>query len=72
MSLIEAARAAQKPHGPPCSISLLDPALVAEIEEAMEDPSIYTTTIAAVLRERGFEIANAQLQRHRRRDCRCR
>lgn len=41
------------------------------IQEALEDRTIYTTTIVKVLRDNGFEASDWAWKRHRRGDCAC-
>ena len=76
MSLLEAARAAQVGRrGPDCTVSLQAPELVADINEALADPAIFGSTIAAILKDRDIEISAETINRHRRRGqangCKC-
>jgi hypothetical protein len=42
------------------------------LEVKLGEPSrIPTTAITEALRQEGFEIGNAAVQRHRRKECRC-
>lgn len=70
-----ASEAARIRRGPPCSIDLLlrtmAPADADELRTAMDDPLVYSTALARVLRKRGHEVGHYALQRHRRGDCSC-
>lgn len=68
--------------GLPCRLgSLLQGTELADSDKAYlkkildvplgEPTRIPAAAIAAALREEGFEIRNAAIQRHRRRECRC-
>jgi len=72
MSLLDEAREAQARPGPQCSVASLPADLRAQVDEALEDPTIYASTIAKVLVNRGYDMKAERLTRHRRRECRCR
>ena len=75
MSLLEEAYAEGRIKGPPCDVAVLDPALVAEIDEALADPTIYGTTVIRLLAQRGVKIGKESIWRHRKRGtadgCKC-
>ena len=70
-----AAKAQRRRKGTLCTAGLvfdaLDPSYRAEVEAALADPSVYTTTIAELLREDGHDLSAQNLHRHRRRRCAC-
>jgi hypothetical protein len=72
MSLLTESRAAQTHAGLACGVSLLPAALIAEVEEALDEPGIYATTIAAILKTRGLVVSDETLRRHKKRLCQCR
>ena len=75
MSLLEDIREESAAKGPPCGLQpLMDSLSTADrtdLETALADQSIYGSTIAKVLRARGYSLADATLRRHRKGDCSC-
>lgn len=68
MTLLDEAQAVPDRRGPPCAVSLLEPALRAEIEEALADASLSRTRIAEAIAARdGTTISPFILRRHARR-----
>lgn len=61
--------------GPPCSISLIVAALGDDdrraLLDALDDPSVSSSTIWRALRANGIEVALTTIQRHRRKECLC-
>ena len=75
MTLLAEIEAARPIHGPPCSVHV---ALTSMSEQdrddllaALGDRRFFATTIAGVLRARGFEVGPSAVQRHRSGQCRC-
>jgi len=75
MGLLDSIRSEQDSShiGPQCSIckllTELDAKDKADLQTALDDPSIYGTVIARALKKSGHEANHYQVQRHRRRDC---
>lgn len=61
--------------GPSCSIAVLraqlDPADLADFDAALDNPTITSAAIAAVLIRRGVLRSRAPLERHRGGSCAC-
>lgn len=73
-SLLQAAQAFSVKAGPTCSIALLtrsDPALGAELAEAMAAPQLTATAIHLALKARGVHVGANAIQRHKRGACAC-
>lgn len=74
-ALLDEIRAAQEKKGAECSVKILldklDASDRAAIEEAFGDPAIFGTSIAKVLKSRGYDVAGHTIQRHRRGGCTC-
>lgn len=75
MSLLDEVRAAQAPKGPPCALvavyATLPKADAKDLRVALADPSIRGTTLAAVLKNRGFDVTEGKVRHHRNRKCTC-
>lgn len=77
MSLIEDLRRIQDgtPTGPVCKVlSILqdmDSKTRQELIDALDDDTLYGTTIAKVLVDRGYDVTSRSIQRHRRNQCMC-
>lgn len=48
-----------------------DSKLAADLQRALDDSTIYGTTISDVLRKRGLHVTGYTIQRHRRKICSC-
>lgn len=74
-SLLDEIRSVQEKKGAECSVKILldklPPGDRDAIEEAFRDPAIFGTSIAKVLKGRGFDVAGHTIQRHRRGGCTC-
>lgn len=76
MTLAARARAAQHgKKGGTCTVRILldqlDETYRVDVQSAMDDASIWATTLAEVLAQDGYEIAAETLNRHRRGRCAC-
>ena len=77
MTFADRARAVQQGRkGSHCSAGLvldsLDEVYRAEVDAALADPAIYTSSIAELMSADGHEIGVQNLNRHRRGRCMCR
>ena len=74
-SLFAAIKAAGRPQGPRCSVAVirddLPPDDARDLIAAMADPTVHATTIAAVLKERGYQIRGDTIRRHIKHECNC-
>ena len=52
-------------------LSQLDPQDREAVQQALADHSIFGSTIAKVLKARGYEVKSLAVNRHRRRTCAC-
>lgn len=72
---IQKAELLKNTGGTPCTISSIIESMdeddAVALTKAFADPSIKGTTIAKVLKARGFAIADHTVQRHRRGGCSC-
>lgn len=61
--------------GPRCRIAQimlqLSPEDRTDLETALNDPTIYGSAIYRVLVNRGFQVQDHTIHRHRRKDCAC-
>lgn len=78
MGLLEEAKVIQKDKATrlyPCAVVVLFTELgksdAAELEAALADKTIDAVTLATVLRNRGHQIGNKQIQNHRAGRCPC-
>ena len=76
MTLADRARSAQHgKKGGTCTVRILldqlDEAYRVDVQAAMDDPTIWSTTLADVLAQDGYQIASETLNRHRRGRCAC-
>lgn len=77
MSLLDDAKQeSAKTNRPVCTLSLLDPDLLAEIDEALDTPGVSAVGLERALAKRGVTVEGRSLKattlgRHRRRDCTC-
>ena len=75
MGLLDDIKNAQPRKGSKCSVPALLAALDkedrADIEAAMADPVIASTSIVAILQREGHKIGISTIQRHRRGGCFC-
>ena len=75
MSIKDEARANMRMGGQKCLVSVVKAEMTkaeqAELDEALDDVVVTAAAIARVLRNRGYKISEASLQRHRRRECHC-
>ncbi len=77
MSLVDELLAVQAKKGPDCSVGValdhLPPDIDrAELEEAIDNPLIRFTTIAAWAKNHDLTLKPEALSRHRSKACRCR
>lgn len=76
MTMLERAQKMQRGRqGPNCSVGTtlggLQPKYRAEVQEAMADPTIFSTIIEQLLEEDGISVGATAIQRHRRGKCMC-
>lgn len=73
--LFDDIKAAQTTNRLECNVSVLmktlGPADREGLISAMEDPTIYGSTIVKVLKDRGHRIGDDSVRRHRRGACSC-
>jgi hypothetical protein len=66
---------ASTPPGPRCGVSRILAAMSAEdasdLQKALDDPSIYGTTISEVLKKHGHSVTGYTVTRHRKKRCSC-
>lgn len=56
--------------GRPCGVAMLDPFVRAELEEALELGRT-ARSLSRALKNRGIELSDGMIARHRRGDCSC-
>ena len=70
MSLADEARQATTRRGPRCQTCLLlETPLGPELQEALDDESIYGRAISSALKARGIHLGDQSITRHRRGLC---
>lgn len=61
--------------GIPCIVQVVRQKFKGEdlkdFNEILADPTVYSTSITRILKNRGFDVAKDAIGRHRRGDCRC-
>lgn len=77
MSLLEDLHRTQNgaPSGVTCRVLTvlqdMDSSTRQELIDALDDDTLYGTTIAKVLVDRGYDVTSRSIQRHRRNGCQC-
>jgi hypothetical protein len=75
VSLLADIEAETRGSGPRCTVQRIlgeiDPAEVAELEQALDSDRYTGNAIARALSKRGFKVGPDTILRHRRRDCSC-
>ena len=71
MRLAEAARARGGSPGPRCTVAVMLETLGDELAEAVDDESIPATAVEDEMRDRGYDLSEFSIRRHRRGRCRC-
>lgn len=64
-----------RPHSVPCSVKVWrdkqTPTNQREFDEALANPDISTASIHRTMKGMGYGLPTGNVQRHRRKDCRC-
>jgi hypothetical protein len=71
VSLADEAAALTRKAGKPCGVAELDPALRAELEDALA-AGLSATSLWRALKNRGIDLSDGVITRHKRHDCSCR
>lgn len=71
MSLADEAAELTRHSGIPCGVARLDAATRAELEEALA-AGLSATSLWRALKNRGIELSDGVITRHKRHDCSCR
>lgn len=75
MSLLDEARAAQRHHGPQCTIALLRSGErgkeIDELLAAVKEGLIYSSTAERILKQNNLPVNAEPIRRHIRGECSC-
>lgn len=75
-ALLDEIKAVQSQHKPTtCTVALIlqqvEESDLPALQQALDDPTIFGTSIAKVLKARGLDVGAQAIQRHRRKACHC-